>query len=136
MFTLLRTRLDLYMLRKNIGMVFPKSACLQILQPGFTFVGSETEYWIKATMDKEDLSVFFNNVDIGLSQYQILTTGNPAEKVGSPIATYAVKLGWHPERCKKYLVAEWLVRRDDVGTVLVHLDEPNVVTVYIYVFYF
>lgn len=117
-------------------MVFPKSARLHILQPGFTFVGSETEYWIKATMDKEDLPAFLNNVDIGLSQYQVLTTGNPAEKVGSPVATYAVKLGWHPERCKKYLVSEWQVHGDDVGTVLVHLDKPHVVTVYIYVFYF
>jgi len=129
-------RYELYSSRKELGITLPKSARVHFIQPTMQFVGTETEYFMKMIIAKEDLPLFLQSEPFGINV--------PGNQIG-PNDFYidhpfldginALPFGWNPDVLKNCWGVEWTGRNNSEGDIFVDVTNSKRAIVYLRVFY-
>lgn len=140
-FSVIHVQLMLYLCRRNTGIVFPSSTRLHWLQESWHFVGSETNLYMKVTMDRNDLLTFLQRDPIGIKipNGQLLKIGLYGKHPFPDSVCVAKPFGWNPNSFKNCRVIEWQYAYAKYsyagGLILINFEHPKKATVFLYISY-
>jgi hypothetical protein len=127
----------LYDCSKNTGITLPDSACVHFKQTEWHFVGSETTFAVKFTLDKDDLIKFLHSepfaFEIPMSQ---IVPNN--YHIDNPFleGISALPFGWNPDVLKNCWGTEFSGDFSCDGKIYIDITNSDEAIIYLWVIYY
>ncbi len=128
---------DLYKCEKFTGIKLPAGRCVHFKQPSWHFAGSETMFYVKVTMDKDDVESFLKSEPFHFDTKTITVSPNSFYKDHDFLGiNSALPFGWNPDELEKCWGTNWQANAKNAnGHIYVNVGDPKKAIIYLYVQY-